>query len=177
MGLINSRAGATRVALEERKRREQEIAMEDGMSTFHLAVLLYSQILFVWQSMLGGLTSRMKRRTSKLNVGTRDRAYPSVLSVHVCSQVDHSRKITSFAVSRRHRHISRWPARPMFAPPMGTGDRNPTRCVPLLGHLLRRSPSNPPLHGQRRHHPNSPIQHRLRVHQPSLCAIDAVPLG
>lgn len=29
MGLINSRAGATRVALEERKRREQEIAMED----------------------------------------------------------------------------------------------------------------------------------------------------
>ena len=39
MGLINSRGGATRVALEERKRREQEIAMEDGVSTSRLAVL------------------------------------------------------------------------------------------------------------------------------------------
>jgi hypothetical protein len=84
MGLINSRAGVTRVALEERKRREQEIAMEDGVSTFRLAVLLYSQILFVRQSMRGGLTSRMKRRTLTLNVGSRDRAYLSMFSVHVC---------------------------------------------------------------------------------------------
>jgi hypothetical protein len=132
--------------------------------------------LFMRQSMPGVLTSRMKRRTLKLNVGSRDQAYPSVFSAHVCFQVDHSRKITSLAVSHRHRHISRWPARHMFAPPMDTGDRNPTPCVPVLGALLHRSPNNPPLHGQRRRLPNSPIQHRLRVHQPSLCA-DAVPLG
>lgn len=176
MGLINSRAGATRVALEERKRREQEIAMEDGVSTFRLAVLLYSQILFVRQSMRGGLTSRMKRRTLTLNVGSRDRAYLSMFSVHACFQVDHSRKTTSFVVSRRHRHISRWPALHMFASPMDTGDRNQTPYAPLLGALLRRSPNSPPLHGRRRHLPNSPIQLRLRGHQPSLCA-DAVPLG
>jgi hypothetical protein len=46
MGLINSRAGATRVALEERKRREQEIAMEDGVSTSCLVVLPCSQTFY-----------------------------------------------------------------------------------------------------------------------------------
>ena len=112
-----------------------------------------------------------------LNVSPRNRAYPSMLSVHMCFQVDHSRKITLFAVSRRHRHISRWPAQHMFAPPMDTGDRSPTPCAPLSGALLRRSPNSQPLHGQRRRPPNSPIQHRLRVDQLSLCATGAVPLG
>ena len=38
MGLINSRAGAPRVTFEERKRREPEFALEDGVSTSLLAV-------------------------------------------------------------------------------------------------------------------------------------------
>ena len=41
MGLLNSRTGATRVTLEERRRRDQEIALEDGMSTSRFAVILY----------------------------------------------------------------------------------------------------------------------------------------
>ena len=32
MGLSNSRAGATRVTLEEKRRRDREIALEDGVS-------------------------------------------------------------------------------------------------------------------------------------------------
>lgn len=32
MGLSNSRAGATRVTLEEKRRRDREIALEDGAS-------------------------------------------------------------------------------------------------------------------------------------------------
>ena len=40
MGLINSRAGVTRVTLEERKRRDPDFALEDGVSTYCFAVLL-----------------------------------------------------------------------------------------------------------------------------------------
>jgi len=41
MGLTNSRSGATRAALEERKRREQEITLEDGVLTSPFVVLLH----------------------------------------------------------------------------------------------------------------------------------------
>jgi len=34
MGLSNSRAGATRVTLEEKRRRDREIALEDGVSDY-----------------------------------------------------------------------------------------------------------------------------------------------
>jgi hypothetical protein len=34
MGLSNSRAGATRVTLEEKRRRDREIALEDGVSEY-----------------------------------------------------------------------------------------------------------------------------------------------
>ncbi len=39
MGLTNSRAGATRVTLEEKRRRNREIALEDGVS---ITLLLFS---------------------------------------------------------------------------------------------------------------------------------------
>jgi hypothetical protein len=39
MGLTNSRTGAARVTLEEKKRRDREIALEDGRFTSRLLVL------------------------------------------------------------------------------------------------------------------------------------------
>jgi hypothetical protein len=55
MGLINSRAGVTRVTLEERKRREPEIALEDGVSTPALLFYcVFSNTVCTMQSMPGG---------------------------------------------------------------------------------------------------------------------------
>jgi hypothetical protein len=42
MGLTNSRAGATRVTLEEKRRRYREFALEDGVS---IALLLFSSCI------------------------------------------------------------------------------------------------------------------------------------
>jgi hypothetical protein len=38
MGLTNSRTGAARITLEERMRRDREIALEDGVSNGLLSV-------------------------------------------------------------------------------------------------------------------------------------------
>jgi hypothetical protein len=47
MGLINSRTGVTRITLEERRRRDQEIALEDGVSNLPLCCsIVCSQLLF-----------------------------------------------------------------------------------------------------------------------------------
>lgn len=46
MGLINSRTGAARVTLEERRRRDQEIALEEGEPNIPLCCsIVCSQLL------------------------------------------------------------------------------------------------------------------------------------
>jgi len=94
MGLTNSRAGATRVTLEEKKRRDREIALEDGVFLIMRSVLL---CVLICVRIAQYARAHQRREEEDLEV---DREWRYGISSPVCAhphaytQADHSLKTT-----------------------------------------------------------------------------------